>query len=47
MGKLIYEKKYEDGVTETDIDISSFKQGIYSLKLKSNKGEIINKFIKE
>lgn len=47
LGKLIYEKNYNNGVTESNIDISNYNQGIYVLKLYSNKGEIVNKFIKE
>lgn len=46
IGQLIYSSHYENAA-QTTIDCSKFSTGIYFMKLKTNKGTITKKIIKE
>jgi hypothetical protein len=44
-GKLVIELKTE-GSAEMDIDISTYRRGIYFIRLRSEKGDKLMKFLK-
>jgi hypothetical protein len=42
-GKLIFNKQ----ITDNMIDISSYRNGVYSIKIEGAKGIVIRKFVKQ
>ena len=47
LGRSIYSKKYNHGVQNITIDMSSFSKGLYFIKLKSKTSQKIEKIIKQ
>ena len=47
LGRSIYSKKYNHGIQNITIDMSSFSKGLYFIKLKSKTSQKIEKIIKQ